>query len=91
MDQFRIVGPTRIAGRVSASGAKNAALPELAASLLSDEPVRLDGVPRVLRPGSITLTQLRAVVPGATEGPAAVVPRVPPTPITSPRFRRADG
>ena len=47
MDQFRIVGPTRIAGRVSASGAKNAALPELAASLLSDEPVRLDGVPRV--------------------------------------------
>ncbi|MEO8197046.1 MAG: UDP-N-acetylglucosamine 1-carboxyvinyltransferase [Thermoanaerobaculia bacterium] len=47
MDQFRIVGPTRISGRVSAGGAKNAALPELAATLLSDEPVRLDGVPRV--------------------------------------------
>ena len=47
MDQFRIVGPTRIAGRVSAGGAKNAALPELAATLLTDEPVRLDGVPRV--------------------------------------------
>ena len=47
MDQFRIVGPTRISGRVSAGGAKNAALPELAASLLSDEPVRLEGVPRV--------------------------------------------
>ena len=47
MDQFRIVGPTRISGRVSAGGAKNAALPELAATLLTDAPVRLDGVPRV--------------------------------------------
>ncbi len=47
MDQFRIAGPTRIAGRVSAGGAKNAALPELAATLLSDEPVQLEGVPRV--------------------------------------------
>lgn len=47
MDQFRIVGPTRISGRVSAGGAKNAALPELAATLLSDQPVQLDGVPRV--------------------------------------------
>jgi len=47
VDQFRIVGPTRISGRVSAGGAKNAALPELAATLLSDQPVQLDGVPRV--------------------------------------------
>lgn len=47
MDQFRIAGPTRISGTVSAGGAKNAALPELAASLLSDEPVRLAAVPRV--------------------------------------------
>jgi len=47
VDQFRIVGPTRLAGRVRAGGAKNAALPELAATLLTDEPVRLDGVPRV--------------------------------------------
>lgn len=47
MDQFRISGPTRIAGTVGAGGAKNAALPELAATLLTDEPVRIDGVPRV--------------------------------------------
>lgn len=47
MEQFRIVGPTRISGRVSAGGAKNAALPELAATLLTDEPVRLEGVPKV--------------------------------------------
>jgi UDP-N-acetylglucosamine 1-carboxyvinyltransferase len=47
MDKFHIVGPTRLAGRVQASGAKNAALPALTASLLSDQPLRLRNVPRV--------------------------------------------
>jgi UDP-N-acetylglucosamine 1-carboxyvinyltransferase len=47
MDRFRIVGPNRLAGTVTASGAKNAALPALAASLLADEPLVLRRVPRV--------------------------------------------
>ncbi|HEX9945305.1 MAG TPA: UDP-N-acetylglucosamine 1-carboxyvinyltransferase [Thermoanaerobaculia bacterium] len=47
MDKFHIVGPTRLAGRVEASGAKNAALPALTASLLTDQPLRLRRVPRV--------------------------------------------
>jgi UDP-N-acetylglucosamine 1-carboxyvinyltransferase len=47
MDKFHIVGPTRLAGRVTASGAKNAALPALTASLLTDEPLTLRNVPRV--------------------------------------------
>jgi UDP-N-acetylglucosamine 1-carboxyvinyltransferase len=47
MDKFLIVGPTRLAGRVQASGAKNAALPALAASLLTDETVELHRVPGV--------------------------------------------
>lgn len=47
MDQFRILGPTRLVGSVRAGGAKNAALPDLAASLLTDAPVELDRVPRV--------------------------------------------
>ncbi len=47
MDQFHIHGPCRLAGSVAASGAKNAALPALAATLLTDEPVRLERVPRV--------------------------------------------
>lgn len=47
MDRFRIVGPTRLQGHVRASGAKNAALPALAASLLTDRPIRFDRVPRV--------------------------------------------
>jgi L-threonylcarbamoyladenylate synthase len=37
----------------------------------------VDAVPRVLRPGSITLSQLRSVVPELVEGPAALGPRVP--------------
>jgi UDP-N-acetylglucosamine 1-carboxyvinyltransferase len=47
MDKFHIVGPTRLAGRVTASGAKNAALPALTASLLTDEPLTLHHVPHV--------------------------------------------
>jgi hypothetical protein len=47
MEKFHIIGPTRLAGRVRASGAKNAALPALAASLLTDEPLVLHRVPRV--------------------------------------------
>ena len=47
MECFRIVGPTRIRGEVTASGAKNAALPALAASLLSEGPLELSGLPAV--------------------------------------------
>lgn len=47
MDRFRIAGPSRLAGHVRASGAKNAALPALSAALLTDAPVELSGAPRV--------------------------------------------
>ncbi len=47
MDRFRITGPRRLVGTVAASGAKNAALPALAAALLADEPLVLRRVPRV--------------------------------------------
>jgi UDP-N-acetylglucosamine 1-carboxyvinyltransferase len=47
MEKFHIVGPTRLAGRVAASGAKNAALPALTATLLTDETVTLRRVPGV--------------------------------------------
>ncbi len=47
MDRFHITGPSRLTGRVRASGAKNAALPALAASLLSDEALVLHRLPRV--------------------------------------------
>jgi UDP-N-acetylglucosamine 1-carboxyvinyltransferase len=47
MDAFFLRGPVRLAGTVAASGAKNAALPALAAALLTSEPVSLVGVPDV--------------------------------------------
>ena len=42
VDKFVIEGPVRLAGEVAISGAKNAALPCLAAALLTAEPVALD-------------------------------------------------
>jgi UDP-N-acetylglucosamine 1-carboxyvinyltransferase len=47
MDRFRVVGPNRLEGRIRAAGAKNAALPSLAATLLADAPVVLRGLPQV--------------------------------------------
>lgn len=47
MDRFYITGPTRLKGTVQIAGAKNAALPALAASLLTEETLELSGLPRV--------------------------------------------
>jgi UDP-N-acetylglucosamine 1-carboxyvinyltransferase len=47
VDKFVIEGPARLAGDVTVSGAKNAALPCLAAALLTEEPVRLSNLPDV--------------------------------------------
>ena len=47
MDKFRIRGGRPLRGEVSVSGAKNAALPCLAATLLTHEPVVLENLPRV--------------------------------------------
>jgi UDP-N-acetylglucosamine 1-carboxyvinyltransferase len=47
MDQFRIIGGRKLRGAVAVSGAKNSALPCLAASLLTTETVTLRNVPYV--------------------------------------------
>ncbi|MBI4952004.1 MAG: UDP-N-acetylglucosamine 1-carboxyvinyltransferase [Myxococcales bacterium] len=47
MDAIRIVGGRRLAGRVRVSGAKNAALPILCATLLSEGESHLRNVPRL--------------------------------------------
>jgi UDP-N-acetylglucosamine 1-carboxyvinyltransferase len=47
MDKFRISGGRALAGRVSISGAKNSALPCMAASILTPETVTLHNVPYV--------------------------------------------
>lgn len=47
MDKLLIRGGRMLHGTVAISGAKNAALPELCAALLTDEPVHLLNVPRL--------------------------------------------
>jgi UDP-N-acetylglucosamine 1-carboxyvinyltransferase len=48
MDRFRIRGGVPLHGSVAISGAKNAALPQMAAALLSAEPVTLENVPELM-------------------------------------------
>ncbi len=48
MDAFRIIGGTPLSGAVEVSGAKNSALPIMAATILADRPVTLENVPELL-------------------------------------------
>ncbi|MDI9612610.1 MAG: UDP-N-acetylglucosamine 1-carboxyvinyltransferase [Acidobacteriota bacterium] len=47
MDKIRVVGGVALRGRVETSGAKNAALPAMAATLLTGDAVQLENLPRV--------------------------------------------
>ncbi|MFO1339986.1 MAG: UDP-N-acetylglucosamine 1-carboxyvinyltransferase [Burkholderiaceae bacterium] len=58
MDKLLIRGGRRLAGELTISGAKNAALPELCAALLCAEPVTLHNVPK-LQDVATTLKLLR--------------------------------
>jgi UDP-N-acetylglucosamine 1-carboxyvinyltransferase len=72
MDKFFIEGGRRLEGTVAISGAKNAALPAMAAALLTAEPVHLDNIPRVR--DIITMGKLLAHMMARVE-----TPEVPPT------------
>ena len=45
MEKLKIIGGNRLSGSISCSGAKNAALPMLAATILSDKPVTFKNLP----------------------------------------------
>ena len=47
MDKISIKGGVRLKGQIPISGAKNAALPLMVASLLTDEPLTLTNVPKL--------------------------------------------
>ncbi|HEU5401869.1 MAG TPA: UDP-N-acetylglucosamine 1-carboxyvinyltransferase, partial [Terriglobales bacterium] len=47
MDKFVVRGGNPLLGTVKVSGAKNAALPAMAAALLTEEPVILENIPQV--------------------------------------------
>ncbi|HUK30530.1 MAG TPA: UDP-N-acetylglucosamine 1-carboxyvinyltransferase, partial [Candidatus Acidoferrum sp.] len=72
MDKFLIRGGRRLEGTVHISGAKNAALPAMAAALLTAEPVRLHSIPRVR--DILTMAKLIAHMDAHVE-----VPEFPPT------------
>ena len=63
MDKLLIRGGKRLNGEIAIAGAKNAALPELCAALLSAEPVTFENVPRLMDV-STTMKLLRQM--GAT-------------------------
>ena len=75
MDPFQIIGPTSLTGSVPTAGAKNAALPALAASLLTDEALELSGLPQVrdLRTSKALLEHLG--VEGIETAPATLTLR----------------
>ena len=73
MDKLLIRGGRQLQGKVTISGAKNAALPELCAALLTAEPVTLRNVPR-LQDVSTALKLLRNM--GVTIDRAEATPEV---------------
>lgn len=70
MDAFLVTGPSRLSGSVRVGGAKNAALPALAASLLSEHPIALTDVPGVadIRTMQTLLSGMGVVSSGTAPG-----------------------
>src|SRR6266436_8793470 len=67
MDKFRIRGGKPLHGTVRISGAKNSALPAMAAALLTNEPVHLHNIPKVR--DIITMAKLLAYMRCRVESP----------------------
>ena len=69
MQEMQIEGGRRLSGRIPISGAKNAALPALAASLLTEGPVRLRRLPGVVDMRTMTrlIENIGAAVERGTE------------------------
>jgi UDP-N-acetylglucosamine 1-carboxyvinyltransferase len=82
MTQLRIIGGAPLEGTIRASGAKNAALPMMAAAILAAEPVRLEGVPRLADVDTLSLVlgELGVEVERAPDG-AVRLTTVDPAPV----------
>ena len=66
MDRIQVRGGNRLNGEIRISGAKNAALPLMVASLLTDEPLTLASVPHLT-----DIAQLGEILAGLGVGLAA--------------------
>jgi UDP-N-acetylglucosamine 1-carboxyvinyltransferase len=78
VDKFLIEGPSRLEGEVAVSGAKNAALPCLAAALLTRETVRLTNLPDVadIRTMRRLLQHVGARIEAEADGVSIEVPAI---------------
>jgi UDP-N-acetylglucosamine 1-carboxyvinyltransferase len=65
MDYLQIIGGTKLSGSINISGAKNSALPVIAATILSDKPVTLTNLPNVV--DIRTLLKLLTMLGGSVE------------------------
>src|SRR5712692_5651786 len=70
---LRIVGGSQLAGDLCVSGSKNAALPEMAAALLTSEAVTLHNVPRVT--DTALMGEILARLGGRCEGEGSILIR----------------
>jgi UDP-N-acetylglucosamine 1-carboxyvinyltransferase len=68
---FRITGGRQLAGSICVSGSKNAALPEMAAALLTKQAVTLSNVPKVT--DTSLMAQILAGLGGSAEGEGTMV------------------
>ena len=82
MSHFEITGGVALHGEVRVGGAKNAALPIMAAAILAEEPVRLENVPRLtdVRTQSQVLRCLGMHVARTADG-GLLLETVDPTPV----------
>src|ERR1700716_1229918 len=71
---LRITGGSQLAGDICVSGSKNAALPEMAAALLTSEPVRLNNVPKVS--DTALMAEILAGLGGRAEGEGSILLRM---------------
>jgi len=71
---LRITGGSQLAGGLCVSGSKNAALPEMAAALLTSEPLQLSNVPRVI--DTEVMAQILSGLGGRSEGEGSMVLRM---------------
>jgi UDP-N-acetylglucosamine 1-carboxyvinyltransferase len=71
---LRITGGSQLAGDLCVSGSKNAALPEMAAALLTSEPLRLNNVPKVT--DTAVMSEILGALGGRVEGEGSMLLRM---------------
>ncbi|MHB8588652.1 MAG: UDP-N-acetylglucosamine 1-carboxyvinyltransferase [Candidatus Dormibacteraceae bacterium] len=67
---LRITGGVRLAGNICISGSKNAALPEMAAALLTRESIELNNVPKVS--DTLVMAEILTALGGTSQGEGTV-------------------